>query len=152
MGGARVSVCACVRMCACVLRVRMSACTGVCMGVCLCVRVCARVRVCVCMHVHAHVCHSFPSHHHLRDCTLDIGTLAAIIRCRRLQSLTMARIDGVTPYDLVVLLTVLWGRYGGGPFDFYLDAGDWLQREAKAVAERMGWCAEGGEDGIWLRW
>ena len=58
---------------------------------------------------------------------------------------------GLTPQDLVVLLGVLWGLYGAGPFEMYLSAHNELQQEAKAVAVSKGWCAE-GSGGIDLKW
>ena len=58
---------------------------------------------------------------------------------------------GFDPQDLAILLGVLWGLYGGGPFDMCLGADSDQLEEAKAAAVRMGWCAEGGQ-GIELRW
>ena len=94
---------------------------------------------------------------------MDLETLAAIVRCRRLKWLglgytsqsDLASRNGLAPQDLVMLLDVLWGLYGGGPFDMVLDAfQSWLKEEARAVAVSKGWCAEGGDEwkGIQLRW
>ena len=84
---------------------------------------------------------------------MDFAVLAAVVRCRRLKRLELERARGVTPQDLVMLLDLLWGLYGDGPFDMVLDAGKELQQEARAVAVSKGWCAEGREArGIKLRW
>ena len=85
---------------------------------------------------------------------MDLTALTAIIRCRRLRRLRLNYAAGLTPADLVLLLDLLWGLYGGGPFAMVLDAGAGLQQEARAVAVRKGWCAEGWKswDAIELRW
>ena len=96
-----------------------------------------------------------PPHHHPRHCTLDVGTLAAIVRCRRLKRLVLSFTEGaLNRMDLVMLLGLLWRLYGGGPFDMVLDIDYRLQQEARLVAVSKGWCAGGGEEwrGIELRW
>ena len=81
--------------------------------------------------------------------------MTASIRCRRLKKLLlMVSPDDLTRQDLVMLLDLLWGLYGGGPFEMDLVADTELLHEAKAVAVSKGWCAE--ERGAWgamkLRW
>ena len=85
---------------------------------------------------------------------MDLETLTAIVRCRRLKRLRLTYVAGLTPADLVLLLDLLWGLYGDGPFDMVLDTDAELQQEARAVAVSKGWCAGGGEarKGIALRW
>ena len=87
---------------------------------------------------------------------MDRETLADIIRCcRRLRRLLLlGDTEGLTPQDLVVLVELLRGMYGGGPFDMDLGADDWLLQEASAFAVSKGWCAPVGGifNGIDLMW